>query len=77
MKVVMAQDLEGHVVGLLNNTDDEVVFMQNWLHDREPGQRRPSHFKVYNFEPGNQIPMSLGTMVYPVKYESYEGKVMT
>lgn len=75
MKVVMAQDIEGHVIGLLRNTEDEMVFMQDWLHNREPGQYRPHRFKVYNFEPGDYQPMSLGTMIYYVNYDGYEGKV--
>lgn len=77
MKVVLAmQPDDANVIGLLNNTDDEVVFMNNWLHHHSgPGQRRPSGFKVYNFQPGVREPMTLGTMLYLVTYQEMEGRV--
>lgn len=76
MKVILAVvDYDAHVVGLLKNTQDEVVYINNWLRKRESGQHKPHKFKVYNFEPGHMDPMPLGTIVYPVEYHDFWGKV--
>lgn len=76
MKVVLAvTDRDAHIVGLIPVDADEVVFMNNWLHKREPGQYRPYKFKVYTFEPGVREPWALATLVYLVQYDNFWGKV--
>lgn len=78
MKVIMAQgEYHVDVVGLIKNTDDEVVYMNNWLYNREPGMWSPYQFKVYHFDAGNEQPMSLATMCYTVAYQGISGKVST
>lgn len=67
MKVILALSKDdAKVIGLLVNTEDEVVYMNNWLRNCPLDGFRPTGFRVYNFCAGDPRPMVLGTMQYVV-----------
>jgi hypothetical protein len=69
MKVIMAQYLlaEAEVVGCLDDNEDPIEFMEDWLENRMLGQNLPVFFKVYPFlNPGP--PNGAFIEMYPVSH---------
>jgi hypothetical protein len=66
MKVIQADySMQSKTVGLLEDSVDELSWMDWWLNEREPGNR-PYQLKVTVFEHHSEIPELGSAMVYAV-----------